>query len=124
MHERKLDPLDRSSLLQAALQKWDNEGGAGPGRLPAGFVPADARSGIPPLGDAELVQLQIRVIALENLVIALLGEASARQLAVVREMATCILPRAGHTPHRLTIHAASGMLSLLERAAHFRTTSH
>src|SRR5665213_3153887 len=122
MHERKSDRLDRSSLRRAALQRWDNEGGAGPGRLPPGFIPADVQSRVPPLANAELVQLQIRVIALENLLIALLGEASDRQLAVARAMATYISPRPGHTPHRLTIHAASEMLSLLERAAHFRTT--
>ena len=37
--------------------------------------------------NAELVQLRIRVIALENLVIALLAEASDRQLDLAREMA-------------------------------------
>jgi hypothetical protein len=73
----------------------------------------------PPLSNAELVQLRVRVIALENLVIALLAEASERQLALVREMSTHISPRRGFTAHRLTIHAASEMLSLMDRAAPF-----
>ncbi|MGL6111358.1 MAG: hypothetical protein ACRC2B_14795 [Rubrivivax sp.] len=73
----------------------------------------------PPLSNAELVQLRVRVIALENLVIALLAEASERQLALVREMSTHISPRPGFTAHRLTIHAASEMLSLMDRATRF-----
>ena len=36
---------DRSSLLQA-LQRWENEGGAGPGRLPASLI---SREGQPDL---------------------------------------------------------------------------
>jgi hypothetical protein len=35
--------LDRTFPLLAALQRWENEGGAGPGRLPAGFMAGDAR---------------------------------------------------------------------------------
>jgi hypothetical protein len=68
---------------------------------------------------AELVQLRIRVIALENLVIALLADASDRQLELAREMATYISPRQGFTAHRSTIHAAAQMIHLVERASHF-----
>ena len=75
----------------------------------------------PPLTQTELVQLHIRVIALENLVIALLAQAPERQLALAREMAAYITPRAGFTPHSLTIGAANEMLSLVSRAAPFRT---
>ena len=75
---------------------------------------------VPPLTNAELVQLQVRVIALENLVITLLAQASERQLAFAREMATYIAPRRGFTPHRLTLHAAAAMLSLVDRADNFR----
>lgn len=53
-----------------------------------------------PLTNAELVQLRIRVIALENLVIALLAEAPDRQLTLARGMATYISPRAGFLPTR------------------------
>ena len=73
----------------------------------------------PPLTNAELVQLRIRVIALENLVIALLAEASGRQLALAREMAIYISPRAGCTPHTVTVRAADGMLSLVDRAGRY-----
>jgi hypothetical protein len=69
-----------------------------------------------PLTNAELVQLRIRVIALENLVIALLAEAPDRQLTLARDMATYISPRAGFTPHPITLRAADEMLSLVDRA--------
>jgi hypothetical protein len=66
---------------------------------------------IPPLGNAELVQMQIRVIALENLLITLLAEGSDRQLEVAREIAAYISPRPGFTQHPLTVRAA-GLLSI------------
>ena len=69
-----------------------------------------------PLTNAELVQLRIRVIALENLVIALLAEAPDRQLTLARGMATYISPRTGSTPHPVTLRAADEMLSLVDRA--------
>ena len=70
---------------------------------------------------AELVQLRIRVIALENLVISLLAETSDRQLDLARDMAVYVSPRPGFTPHRSTLHAAAQMVHLVERASHFRT---
>ena len=69
----------------------------------------------------ECAQLRIRVVALENLVIALLAQAPERQLMRAREMAQHISPRAGFTPHRLTLHAADEMRSLVDRAARFRS---
>lgn len=69
-----------------------------------------------PLTNSELVQLRIRVIALENLVIALLADAPDRQLILARGMATYISPRAGFTPHPITLRAADEMLSLVDRA--------
>jgi hypothetical protein len=66
--------------------------------------------------NAELVQLRVRVIALENLVIALLAEAPDRQLDLARGMATYISPRTGFTPHPVTLRAADEMLSLVDRA--------
>jgi len=68
----------------------------------------------------ELAQLRIRVIALENLVIALLAELSDRQLGLAREMAAYISPRPGFTRHRSTSHAAAQMIHMVERADHFR----
>ena len=80
------------------------------------------KSVIPDLKNVELVQLPVRVIALENLVITLLAEASDRQLERIREMAGYISPRLGSAHHPLTIHAAAQMLNLVDRARHFRVS--
>ena len=68
----------------------------------------------------ELTQLRVRIIALENVLIALLAHASETQLQMAWEMATYISPRPGHTPHHLTLGAAQEMRSLVDRAAQFR----
>jgi hypothetical protein len=103
-----------------ALSRWDNEGGAGPSGPQEGQISAEAKLEVPELTNAELVQLRVRVIALENLVISLLAEAPDRQLDLAREMATFISPRPGFTQHPLTIHAATQMIDLVDRAGHFR----
>ena len=69
------------------------------------------------LTNAELVQLQVRVIALENLVIALLSGAPDQTLSMARALAADIYPRETSTPHALTIHAAELMVHMVERAA-------
>jgi hypothetical protein len=113
--------LERDRLRARALSRWDNEGGAGAGgrEHPAS---THAPAGTPPLANAELVQLQIRVIALENLLRVLLVDASDRQLDLARETAARICPRPGFTPHRLTLHAAARMIGLVEEAGHLRAT--
>ena len=63
----------------------------------------------------------MRVIALENLGIALLADASDRQLEFAREMAPFMSPRLGFTPHRPTIQAAARMVDLIKRAYRFRS---
>ncbi len=103
-----------------ALSRWDNEGGAIPRGIEGALIPGDAPPEIPQLTNAELVQLRIRVIALENVTIALLAKASDGQLDLVREMAAYISPRPGFTQHPLTVHAAAEMIHLVERAVHFR----
>jgi hypothetical protein len=108
------DPTDQR---RRALSRWDNEGGATAAPLP------DGAGDVPELTNTELVQLRIRVIALENLVIALLAEGSDRQLAVAREMAAYISPRRGFTPHPLTIQAAAHMVELVDRAVHYQGLS-
>ena len=120
MPDKKPDSAASSRQRQMALSRWDNEGGAGPGGPQGGSVPAEAQPEIPELTNAELVQLRIRVIALENLVIALLAEASDRQLQLAREMAGYISPRPSFTYHPLTVHAATRMIDLVERSGHFR----
>jgi hypothetical protein len=110
----------RLRLRARALSTWENEGGA-----PAEGSAAPAAlhwnpEAEPPLSNTELVQLRIRVIALENLLIALLAEASGSQRQLVLDMAEYISPRPGFTPHPMTLHAAAQMVGMIERARHFR----
>lgn len=106
------DPLpDPSELRRRALSRWDNEGGA----------LASMATDVPDMTNTELVQLRIRIIALENLMIAVLAEGSDRQLQVAREMADYISPRPGFTQHPLTVQAADHMVDFIDRAIHFRT---
>ena len=95
-----------------ALLRWDNEGGA---------YEDEAQVDTPVVTNVELVHLRMRVIALENLIIALLAEGPDRQLENAREMASYISPRAGFTQHPLTIKAANQMTDMVNRAEHFRT---
>ena len=120
MPDERPESSDLTQQRQTVLSRWDTEGGAGPEGPQEGSVSCEARPAVPELTNAELVQLQIRVIALENLVIALLAEASERQLDHAREMAAYISPRPGFTQHSLTIHAAAHMIDLVERADRFR----
>ncbi|MHC9510584.1 hypothetical protein [Kangiella sp. M94] len=95
------------------LSRWDNEGGA---------AYQDGESvEIPEMTNAELVHLRIRVIALENIIIALLAEGSERQLEIVREMANYISPQEDSTQHPLTSQAANLMTAMANRAEHFRS---
>ncbi len=108
-------PIDRSELGRRALSRWDNEGGAIASDL------HETLADVPGMTHAELVQLRIRVIALENLLIAVLSESPDRQLQIARDMAGYISPRPGFTQHPLTIRAADHMTDLVDRAVHFRT---
>lgn len=94
-----------------AWTRWVNASWAGLSAVSA--VPSHAV-------DAETAQLRMRVIALENLVIALLADATDHQRTIAFEMGDFISPRPGHTPHPLTLRAAVAMRSLLERADRFR----
>jgi hypothetical protein len=120
MPDRLPNAVNAAEMRQKALSRWDNEGGATLGGHHESIRSAAAQSEVPPLTDAELVQLRVRVIALENLVISLLAHSSDRQLDLVREIAVYISPRPGFTPHRLTIRAAAEMIHMIERAGHFR----
>jgi len=96
-----------------SLSTWDDQDAAT-------SIASEAFIAPPTLTNAELVHLRVRVIALENLVIALLAEGSERQLSVAREMADYISPRPGFTLHPLTVHAATQMTHSVERARRFR----
>lgn len=109
-----------SQQRQRALSRWENEGGARSLQLRGSSAAGEREAAVPPLANAELVQLRIRVIALENLVIALLAESPDRRLDIAREMASYISPRPGFTRHRLTTRAAAQMIHLVERAGFFR----
>lgn len=71
-------------------------------------------------GHAELVQLRIRMIAAENLLLAILAESSEAVRQNVRRRASEIQPREGATDHPLTEHAAIEMNRLLGRAERFQ----
>ncbi len=120
MPDSKPDALSAAQRRQVALSRWDNEGGAVID-TPQECVTSDEDfSSVPEFTHTELVRLRMRVIALENLVMALFAEASDRQSDLAREMATYISPRPGFTPHPLTINAANQMIHLVERASQFR----
>ena len=109
-------PQSPASLQRrTALSRWDNEGGA-PALVSGEGMPA----GAPVVSEAELVLLRIRVIALENLMIAVLAERSDAQLGLAREMADLITPRENATPHPLTLRAAAHMNDRIGRSRHFR----
>ena len=124
MLERKPSFVDLPHHLQRerALLRSESNGGAGldRDRDQDGPVAEQVQINVPPLTNAELVQLHIRVIALENLVIARLAEAPDRQLKFAREMSTYIAPRQGFIRHPLTVDGAAKMISVVERARHFR----
>ncbi|MBV1700782.1 MAG: hypothetical protein KGQ46_03065 [Hyphomicrobiales bacterium] len=64
----------------SALSQWDTEGGAGPLGPQEDLVSGDASPSTPDLANAEWVQMRARIMALENLVPALLAGASTRQI--------------------------------------------
>lgn len=116
---------ERARLLVMSESRWINEGGAASGVAPShGSAAAAAGHDTgtlacvdgPPQTNAEIVQLKVRMIALENLLIALLADATPRQLEVAAEMAETISPRPGTTPHRLTLQGAAHMRWVMERA--------
>ncbi len=105
--------FESTRRLRHALLRWENEGGSQSNYAPS--HPVSTFPSVPVLSNAELVQLQVRVIALENLVIALLADASCEQLEKVRAIGMLIAPRPG-VEHRLTVHATAHMEHLARRA--------
>ena len=73
------------------------------------------------MSNTEMVHLRIRVIALENLLTAVLAEGSERQIAVAKAIAEYISPRPTSTQHPLTIQAGNHMSNIVERAVHYRS---
>jgi len=114
-------PNDLPQQRKRMLSRWENEGGAGPRGHGVELALSQDQAPMPDIGPAEMGALHIRVIALENLIIALLAKASDEQLEQARSMARYISPREGFTHHPLTIHAAKHMVDLVERSARFRS---
>lgn len=113
-------PLSASAveLRQQALSRWDNEGGAQAGNGVSAF-PAKVTTA---LTDVELVHLRVRVIALENIVIAMLAIGGPRQQKLASELAEIIRPREGTVSHPLTIEAANIIDGLVQRSKHVADT--
>lgn len=114
MPNQKLDPTHGLSTMHEATRA------CAAGQDDEAVPLAPLLSGDPDLTNTELVQLRMRVIALENLMIAVLANTSEHQLHLAQRMAEYILPRAGATEHPLTIHAAAQMSHLVERARLFQ----
>ena len=114
-NEAGSDGLQRTVLRERALSRWDNEGGA------VAPVSGDAFANMAEPTRSELIHLRVRVIALENLLIAVLADGPDRRLVLARDMATFISPREGFTQHPLTLQAASQMVDLVDRVEHFKT---
>lgn len=116
----RLPRREGPSLRRDALQRWDWEGGGtAVGMLsPAAERPAPERA-LDCTG-TELAQLRMRVVALENLMLALLMHGSVDQRAAADAMARYIRPRPGFTAHPLTLRAASRMLQMVQRASTLR----
>lgn len=121
MARESREPEDAALQRQRSLARWDNEGGAMASGSQVEPGPADQAISMPAVTDFELMELHSRVIALENLVTSLLVTATEHQLALARDMAAFITPRAGFTRHPLTIHAVEHMVNLMERAERFRS---
>lgn len=108
-------PAAPRPLREETMTRWGDDGGAVPPGEPA--AEPEVPDLTPDLTNTELVQLRVRVIALENMLVALLKDVTEGQLAKVRAMADHISPRDGQTQHPLTTSAAAHMLALLSRAA-------
>jgi hypothetical protein len=119
MSDQDIQSIDAAQHRDQPLARWANEGGSDNGYRAADLASGRGDVDMPPIGDTQIGLLHIRVIALENLVIALLATASGPQLDLARDMARTIEPRIGSAPHPLTIRAAARLTDLIERSARF-----
>ena len=108
---------ERALVHDRAIGRWENESAS-----ISDTYPHQQGTVAGAIGDAEAGNLRVRLIALENLVVALLASAPESQSQLVREMAAYISPRPGTTPHRMTIEAARNMLALVDRASHYKSS--
>ena len=106
----------RAEAHERSIGRLEEKGGAQPRPDPHGVE----QTVVGAIGDAEAANLRVRLVAIENILVALLAAAPESQLELIREMAAYISPRSGKTPHRLTVEAARNMLAIIERAEHYR----
>jgi hypothetical protein len=66
MLDKRPDSLTASQQRQMALSRWENEGGATLLSPQVSSTSGEVQSEVPQLTNAELVQLRIGVIALED----------------------------------------------------------
>ena len=104
----------RARALERAVKSWENEGGARGDRDSHTYHATI----IGEAGDDEALNIRIRLIALENIVVALLASGTQDAPDLAREMAQHMSSRLEATPHRLTIAVASNMMAIVERAEH------
>ncbi|MFO8127182.1 hypothetical protein [Yoonia sp.] len=121
MSDQDLQTIGDAQQRDRALARWANEGGSGQCGRATDFASGRDETEMPPIGDTQIGLLHVRVIALENLVIALLAAASGPQLDLARDMARIIEPRSDAAPHPLTIRAAARLTDLIERSERFQS---
>jgi hypothetical protein len=105
------------ALRRDALARWDWEGGVAAAGAEATAAEPSTQPCTLDFAGTEMAQLRMRVVALENLVLALLMHGSVDQRAAADAMAQYIRPRPGFTAHPLTLRAAARMVQLLQRAS-------
>jgi hypothetical protein len=112
--EEIMSSSESTHKLTLTLSRWENEGGE--------LIPTtdEPRVNIADLTNPELVHLRTRLIALENLMIAILAEGSDRQRELACDIAAYISPRPGFVHHPLTVKAADHVNDLVQRAVQLR----
>lgn len=113
----------RDDIYRRVIGRWENEGGAATYWEHEAQPESDPTTVVGEIGDAQEVNIRVRLIAIENIIVALLANAPDDRLELIKEMAEFISPRPGMTPHRLTIEAARNMLAIVERAEHYRRSA-
>lgn len=74
----------------------------------------------PPVTSTEWEHLRFRVVALENLLIALLADGPMPRLDRLREMACHVAPRRGCSEHPVSQFAAAQIVHLVERGRYVK----
>jgi len=109
--------MHKWSGLEAALSRWESEGGARSQRMPSGQT---QQAALAQSMNTQLEHLGVRTIAMENLLITMLAQATEQHLELCREVAAFISARPGFAQHPGTIDAADQMVHLLRRAQRLR----